>query len=323
MDNKILEIFIPGPVGRLEAKYYKSKKNTSPIALVLQPHPQYGGTMNNKVVVETFKTFMDNDFSVCRVNFRGVGKSDGEFDNGQGELADAAAALDWLERENFDNSQCWVSGFSFGSLIAMQLLMRRPEINRFIAISPQPNVYDFSFLSPCPTSGLVAYGVHEFDEVPKYRAMSEIQILESEYSSSEATPLQLERLETAKAELKEAKVVMKNNEIWNINDKGPVLAFNIDDGGNPRPLFSDKGALGQIFKGFFGYNGNPSYREVIAYLFTLAMVSFLWTRASQGSPAVVKDEKSPMNEKCPTCFEEVDAQASSSCSNCDTDLDFS
>ena len=87
-----------------------------------------------------------------------MGKSDGDFDNGQGELADAAAALDWLERENLDNSQCWISGFSFGSLIAMQLLMRRPEINRFIAISPQPNVYDFSFLSPCPTSGLVVYG---------------------------------------------------------------------------------------------------------------------------------------------------------------------
>ena len=48
--NKIVEIFIPGPAGRLEAKYFKSKKNTSPIALVLQPHPQYGGTMNNKVV---------------------------------------------------------------------------------------------------------------------------------------------------------------------------------------------------------------------------------------------------------------------------------
>ena len=81
MDNKVLEIFIPGPAGRLEAKYFKSKKNTSPIALVLQPHPQYGGTMNNKVVVETFNTFVENDFSVCRVNFRGVGKSDGEFDN--------------------------------------------------------------------------------------------------------------------------------------------------------------------------------------------------------------------------------------------------
>ena len=98
------------------------------------------------------------NFSVCRVNFRGVGKSDGEFDNGQGELADAAATLDWLEKENFENSQCWISGFSFGSLIAMQLLMRRPEINRFVSISPQPNVYDFSFLSPCPASGLVIYG---------------------------------------------------------------------------------------------------------------------------------------------------------------------
>ena len=161
MDSKILEIFIPGPAGRLEAKYFKSKKNTSPIALVLHPHPQYGGTMNNSVVAETFNTFMDNNFSVCRFNFRGVGKSDGEFDNGQGELADAAAALDWIERENFDNSHCWIAGFSFGALIAMQLLMRRPEINRFIAISPQPNTFDFSFLSPCPTSGIIIHGKND------------------------------------------------------------------------------------------------------------------------------------------------------------------
>ena len=122
MKQKSIEVFLPGPSGRLEAKYYKNEKKGSPVAIVLHPHPQYGGTMNNKVVAETFQTFMENDFSVCRVNFRGVGKSDGEFDNGQGELADAAAALDWLERENFDNSQCWVSGFSFGALIAMQLL---------------------------------------------------------------------------------------------------------------------------------------------------------------------------------------------------------
>ena len=101
------------------------------------------------------------DFQIAGIIDRmpgGVGKRDGEFDNGQGELADAAATLDWLEKENFENSQCWISGFSFGSLIAMQLLMRRPEINRFISISPQPNVYDFSFLSPCPTSGLVICG---------------------------------------------------------------------------------------------------------------------------------------------------------------------
>jgi len=173
MENKVLEIFIPGPAGRLEAKYYKSKKKTSPIALILHPHPQYGGTMNNKIVVEIFNTFMDNEFSVCRVNFRGVGKSDGEFDNGQGELADAAAALDWIERENFDNSQCWIAGFSFGSLIAMQLLMRRPEINRFIIVSPQPNVYDFSFLSPCPTSGMVVHG--KKDELVSIQSINELK----------------------------------------------------------------------------------------------------------------------------------------------------
>ncbi len=173
MENKVVEIFIPGPAGRLEAKYYKSKKKTSPVALILHPHPQYGGTMNNKIVVETFNTFMDNEFSICRVNFRGVGKSDGEFDNGQGELADAAAALDWIERENFDNSQCWIAGFSFGSLIAMQLLMRRPEINRFVIISPQPNVYDFSFLSPCPTSGMVIYG--KKDELVPVHSINELK----------------------------------------------------------------------------------------------------------------------------------------------------
>ncbi len=116
---------------------------------------------------------MDNEFSICRVNFRGVGKSDGEFDNGQGELADAAAALDWIERENFDNTQCWISVFSFGSLIAMQLLMRRPEINRFVIISPQPNVYDFSFLSPCPTSGIVIHG--KKDELVSSQSINELK----------------------------------------------------------------------------------------------------------------------------------------------------
>jgi len=157
METKTSEFFIPGPDGRLEAKYFKSKKKSAPMALVLQPHPEYGGSMNNKVVFEIYQTFIKNNFSTCRFNFRGVGKSDGTFDNGQGELADAAAALDWLEKENLDSSQCWIAGFSFGSLIAMQLLMRRPEINRFIAVSPQPNSYDFTFLTPCPTSGMVAY----------------------------------------------------------------------------------------------------------------------------------------------------------------------
>ena len=122
--------------------------------------------MNNKVVYNTYHTFLKNGFSVCRFNFRGVGRSEGKFENGLGELADAAAALDYVQRNNPNSNESWVIGFSFGALICMQLLMRRPEIFRFIAISPQPNIFDFNFLAPCPTSGLVVYGNND-QLVPK------------------------------------------------------------------------------------------------------------------------------------------------------------
>ena len=82
MKSKVSEIFIPGPIGRIQAKYIKSPKKNPAIALVLQPHPQYGGTMNNRIVYEIFNTYIKNGFSVIRINFRGVGKSDGIFDNG-------------------------------------------------------------------------------------------------------------------------------------------------------------------------------------------------------------------------------------------------
>ena len=172
MDSKIVEIFIPGPAGRLEGKYFKSERLNSPIAIVLQPHPQYSGSMNNRIVVEIFNSFVKNGFSVLRLNFRGVGKSDGTFDNGQGELSDAAAALDWIERENQDFGQCWVSGFSFGSLICMQLIMRRPEVTKFISVSPQPNVYDFTFLAPCPISGQIITG--EKDELVSKESINDL-----------------------------------------------------------------------------------------------------------------------------------------------------
>ena len=161
MKSENEEIFIPGSSGRIQAKYIKNKQQGAPVALILQPHPQYGGTMNNRIVYETYNSFYKNNFSVIRINFRGVEKSDGVFDNGQGELTDAAAALDWIQKENPDYSQCWVSGFSFGSLICMQLIMRRPEVNKFIAVSPQPNVYDYTFLAPCPISGLIVYGKND------------------------------------------------------------------------------------------------------------------------------------------------------------------
>ena len=70
MKPKSLEIFIPGPAGRLEAKYYKNPKFGSPVAIVLHPHPQYGGTMNNRIVQLMYNIFLNNGFSVIKINFR-------------------------------------------------------------------------------------------------------------------------------------------------------------------------------------------------------------------------------------------------------------
>ncbi len=114
--------------------------------------------MNNKVVYAMYQTFVRRGFSTLRFNFRGVGRSQGQFDNGQGELADAAAALDWAQGYNPNSSACWVAGFSFGAWIGMQLLMRRPEIDGFVSVAPPANIYDFSFLAPCPSSGLIVHG---------------------------------------------------------------------------------------------------------------------------------------------------------------------
>ena len=160
------EVMINGPEGRLEARYHHAKGPNAPIALVLHPHPQHGGTMNNKLVYTVYHIFKQRGFSVLRFNFRGVGRSQGRFDNGLGELSDAAAALDWMQTLNPNAKFCWISGFSFGAWIAMQILMRRPEIHSFIAVAPPANMFDFTFLAPCPSSGLIIHGARD-DLVPE------------------------------------------------------------------------------------------------------------------------------------------------------------
>ena len=152
------EIIFNGPEGRLEGRYHHSKKPGAPIALVLHPHPQFGGTMNNKVVYAMYQSFVKRGFSTLRFNFRGVGRSQSTFDNGQGEMSDAASALDWMQAHNPNAQACWIGGFSFGAWISMQLMMRRPEINGFLTISPPASQHDFSFLAPCPASGLIVHG---------------------------------------------------------------------------------------------------------------------------------------------------------------------
>ncbi len=152
------EVIFNGPAGRLEGRYQPGPNLDSPSAIILHPHPRMGGTMNNRIVYALFQAFQRRGFSVLRFNFRGVGRSQGEYDAGFGELSDAASALDWMQGFNANAKQTWVAGFSFGAWISMQLLMRRPEIDSFISISPPANEYDFSFLAPCPSSGLMLAG---------------------------------------------------------------------------------------------------------------------------------------------------------------------
>ena len=154
----MVDILITGPEGKIEAKYSHNNNLNSPVVIILHPDPTKGGTMNTKIVLLLYKIFVQSGFSTIRFNFRGVGKSNGLFSDGEGELSDAATILDWIQQYNSNSKTCWVAGFSFGSWVAMQLLMRRPEINGFICVSPPANLKDFSFLAPCPSSGLIIHG---------------------------------------------------------------------------------------------------------------------------------------------------------------------
>src|SRR5215469_12690425 len=155
------EVIFTGPAGRIEGRYHPAKQKNAPIGIVLHPHPQFGGTMNHQIVYQLYYAFVHRNFSALRFNFRGVGRSQGNFDHGIGELSDAAAALDWAQSVNTEARSCWIAGFSFGAWIGMQLLMRRPEIEGFISVVPPANLYDFTFLAPCPSSGLMVNGAKD------------------------------------------------------------------------------------------------------------------------------------------------------------------
>src|SRR5881398_4276961 len=155
------EVIFTGPAGRIEGRYHPARIKHAPIAIVLHPHPQFGGSMNHQIVYQLYYAFVHRGFSVLRFNFRGVGRSQGSFDHGVGELSDAASGLDWAQTINPEARSCWVAGFSFGAWIGMQLLMRRPEIEGFISVAPPANLYDFTFLAPCPSSGLMVNGARD------------------------------------------------------------------------------------------------------------------------------------------------------------------
>ena len=86
------EIIFTGPAGRVEGRYHPARQKNAPIAIILHPHPQFGGTMNHQIIYQLYYAFVHRSFSVLRFNFRGVGRSQGSFDHGIGELSDSGGA---------------------------------------------------------------------------------------------------------------------------------------------------------------------------------------------------------------------------------------
>lgn len=179
------ELIIPGPSGRIEARYTEPPHEGAPIALILHPHPKAGGTMQDPITIRMYQMFEQRGFGVLRYNSRGVGRTQGMYDHGVGELEDAAFVLDYLENMAESPRYVWCAGYSFGAWITLQLLMRRPEIDGFFAVSPPANHYDLSFLAPCPASGLIIIGDNDAIATPQdvERSLQKVRVQKGEVIS--------------------------------------------------------------------------------------------------------------------------------------------
>jgi alpha/beta superfamily hydrolase len=110
---------VAGPGGRLEVLAEVPAGPPRALAVVCHPHPLHGGTLNNKVVHQLARAFRELHAVSVRFNFRGVGASEGDFDEGRGELQDLYSVVAWA-RERWPGLPLWLGGFSFGGFIALQ-----------------------------------------------------------------------------------------------------------------------------------------------------------------------------------------------------------
>ncbi|HKP47675.1 MAG TPA: alpha/beta fold hydrolase [Pyrinomonadaceae bacterium] len=138
-------LFIPVRHGRLEAIIKEPKYPRNGVALVLHPHPLGGGTMHNKVVFRAAAALNDAGLLVLRINFRGVGQSTGEHDEGRGEREDVRAGLNYLS-ENFPSEAITLCGFSFGARVGLEVGIGDARVNNLISIGTPVDKYDFTFL---------------------------------------------------------------------------------------------------------------------------------------------------------------------------------
>lgn len=178
-------LFIPGPHGKLEAILKEPRDGARRgVALVLHPHPLGGGTMHNKVVFRAAAALNDTGLTTLRINFRGVGQSSGEHDEGRGELDDVRAGLDYLS-EKYPDLEITLCGFSFGARVGLEVGIADERVVRLISIGTPVDKYDFNFLERCSKPILFVHG--ELDEygnvqhlrelVAKIKAPAELEVI--------------------------------------------------------------------------------------------------------------------------------------------------
>lgn len=176
LDEKESKISIAGPAGNLESALSRGDSDAplstlSAIVIVCHPHPQHGGTMDNKVVTTLMRTYRDLGIHVLRFNFRGVGGSEGVFDNTVGELQDLLAVIGWV-KHNLPDSPPLLAGFSFGSSIAARASYSLESILHLTLVAPPVERYEYDrncvFNAPlCVVQGdqderVVAQGVYDW-----------------------------------------------------------------------------------------------------------------------------------------------------------------
>jgi uncharacterized protein len=128
-------VTIAGSAGRLEAIVETPASATGARAAVIcHPHPLHGGTMTNKVVHMLARSCNEVGAAALRFNYRGVGASEGGYDEGRGETDDAVAALDWA-RTRWPGAELWLCGFSFGGVVAIRSAVRR-DVRKLVTVAP-------------------------------------------------------------------------------------------------------------------------------------------------------------------------------------------
>ncbi|MEY2667952.1 MAG: hypothetical protein RJA59_590 [Pseudomonadota bacterium] len=143
-----MHVDLVGPAGRIEG-LLETPEEPRFAALVLHPHPLFGGTMHNHATYQVAKAAREAGGASLRIQFRGVGLSEGKHGGGPGELADARAALLWLGGR-FPSLPLYVGGMSFGSWIALQLGCADPEVQGVLAVGLASRILSLGFLPECP-----------------------------------------------------------------------------------------------------------------------------------------------------------------------------